>query len=156
MAIGGRSMDRGRLCAALVLRAAVVMVWSGLLAACSQAPAEPAPVFALPLSKIVGATPISQDPPLPAASPAARQLRYVAVPPGRSVAGMAHAHVVLKEPAAPHRSTHPHKKVVAQAMPVRAPGPKHARATTEPPASAVPAEMIPLDEPEAAKPTPSP
>jgi hypothetical protein len=108
-------MDRGRARVALVFRAGIVVIWSGLLAACSQAPPEPAPVFALPLSKIVGASPNSQDPPSPAASPPAKQLRYVAVPPGRSVAGMAHAHVIFKQPAAPHRSTHSHKKVVAQA-----------------------------------------
>jgi hypothetical protein len=65
-------MDRGRSCAAYVLRAGVILVWSGLLAACSQAPPEPAPVFALPLSKIVGATPISRDPPLTTASPPTR------------------------------------------------------------------------------------
>ena len=35
-------------------------------------------------------------------------------------------------------------KVVAQAKAVRAPGRKHANATTEPPASAVPAAMIPV------------
>ena len=155
MAAGGTSMDRGGSSAAYVLRAGVILVWSALLAACSQAPHEPAPVFALPLSKIVGATPNSQDPPLTVASPPTRQLRYVAVPPGRSVAGMAHAHLVLKQPTAPHRSAPPQKKIIAQAKTVRAPGRKHARATIEPPASAVPAAMIRLDEPAAAKPTSS-
>src|SRR5205085_1117100 len=92
---GSRPFKRG-VCAPC----GVILVWSGLLAACSQAPPKPAPVFALPLSKIVGATPNSQDPPLTAASPPTRQLRYVAVPPGRSVAGMAHAHLVLKQPTA--------------------------------------------------------
>ena len=115
-------MDRGGSSAAYVLRAGVILVWSALLAACSQAPPEPAPVFALPLSKIVGARPNSQDPPLTAASPPTRQLRYVAVPPGRSVAGMAHAHLVLKQPTAPHRSAPPQKKIIAQAKTVRAPG----------------------------------
>jgi len=148
-------MDRGGSSAAYVLRAGVILVWSALLAACSQAPPEPAPVFALPLSKIVGATPNSQDPPLTTASPPTQQLRYVAVPPGRSVAGMAHAHLVLKQPTAPHRSAPPQKKIIAQAKTVRAPGRKHARATIEPPTSAVPAAMIPLDEPAAAKPTSS-
>ena len=94
----------------------------------------------------------SQNPALTAASPPTRQLRYVAVPPGRSVAGMAHAHLVLKQSTAPHRSAPPQKKIIAQAKTVRAPGRKHTRATIEPPASAVPAAMIPLDEP-AAKPT---
>src|SRR5205085_7939344 len=126
-----------------------------LLVACSQAPPKPAPVFALPLSKIVGATPNSQDPPLTAASPPTRQLRYVAVPPGRSVAGMAHAPLVLKQPTAPHPSAPPQKKIIAQPKTVRAPGRKHARATIGPPSSAVPAAMIPLDEPAAAKPTSS-
>src|SRR6202040_3576393 len=92
----GASMQAGRSSRFGVFRVAVVLACGGLLAACSHAPQEPAPVFALPLSKIVGAPAIDgQAPAPPAAEPATRQLRYIAVPAGRKVSGMAHAHVIL-------------------------------------------------------------
>jgi hypothetical protein len=140
-------------------RVAVVLVCGGLLAACSHAPQEPAPVFALPLSKIVGAPAIDgQAPAPPAAEPATRQLRYVAVPAGRKVSGMAHAHVILKRAsAAPNRSTHPRKsKAVAHAKPASV-------ATTQRPETQAgrdqPSVTIPLDQPapaDAAEPLPKP
>jgi hypothetical protein len=141
-----------------VFRVAIVSACGGLLAACSHAPQEPAPVFALPLSKIVGAPAIDgQAPAPPAAQPAARQLRYVAVPAGRKVGGMAHAHVILKRAsAAPGRATHRRKlKAVAHARTVgvaAAPGPQKAGADE-------PTAMIPLDQPppaDATEPPPKP
>jgi hypothetical protein len=138
-----------------VFRVAVVLACGGLLAACSHAPQEPAPVFALPLSKIVGAPAIDgQAPAPPTAEPPTRQLRYVAVPAGRKVSGMAHAHVILKRAsAAPNRSTHPRKsKAVAHATTARAPAAPKAGGDE---ASAT----IPLDQPtpaDAAEPPPKP
>ena len=107
-----------------VFRAVVVLACSGLAVACSQAPLEPAPVFTLPLSKVVGAPPVEGQPPAASDAPATRQLRYVAVPPGQKVAGMAHARIVLKKTkGTPPRSRHAHKKTVAQAAAVKKPEP---------------------------------
>ena len=100
-----------------VFRAVVVLVCGIIVAACSQAPPEPAPVFTLPLSKVVGAPPVEGQPPAALDAPAARQLRYVAVPPGQKVAGMAHARIVLKKTkGTPPHSRHAHKKTVVQAV----------------------------------------
>jgi hypothetical protein len=109
-----------------VFRAVVILACGGLAVACSQAPPEAAPVFTLPLSKVVGAPPVEGQ---PAASdaPATRQLRYVAVPPGQQVAGMAHARIVTKQKATRHRPGHAHKKSVARAAAVKKP-----TETTEP------------------------
>jgi hypothetical protein len=141
------------------VRVAVVLACGGLLAACSHAAREPAPVFALPLSKIVGAPAIDgQAPAPPAAQPAARQLRYIAVPAGRKVSGMAHAHVILKRAsAAPAHSPHHRKSKAAAhgtaAGAAAAPRPQTKTRGDEPTAT------IPLDEPaptEAAEPPPKP
>jgi hypothetical protein len=152
-------MQAGRSTRFGVFRVAVVLACGGLLAACSHAPQEPAPVFALPLSKIVGAPAIDgQAPAPPAAEPATRQLRYVAVPAGRKVSGMAHAHVILKRAsAAPNRATYPRKsKTVAHAKPA-------AVATAQRPETQAgrdqPSVTIPLDQPapaDAAEPLPKP
>ena len=152
-------MQAGRSSRFGVFHIAVVLACGGLFAACSHAPQEPAPVFALPLSKIVGAPAIDgQAPAPPAAEPATRQLRYVAVPAGRKVSGMAHAHVILKRAsAAPARSPHhPKSKAVAHATATgvaTAPRPQTKAAGEERTAT------IPLDEPAptgAAKPSPKP
>jgi hypothetical protein len=105
-----------------VFRAVVVLACGIIVAACSQAPPEPAPVFTLPLSKVVGAPPVEGQPPAALDAPATRQLRYVAVPPGQKVAGMAHARIVLrKTKGTPPHSRHAHKKTVAQAAAVKKP-----------------------------------
>ena len=143
----GASMHGGRSSRFNVFHVAVVLACGGLLGACSQSPQEPAPVFALPLSKIVGAPAVDgQTPAQPAAQPATRQLRYVAVPPGRQVSGMAHAHVILKRAsAASHRSIHPRKsKAGAHA---RAIGPAAAPRSQTKAGGGEPAAAIPLDEP---------
>ena len=143
----GASMHGGRSSRFNVFHVAVVLACGGLLAACSQSPQQPAPVFALPLSKIVGAPAVDgQTPAQPAAQPATRQLRYVAVPPGRQVSGMAHAHVILKRAsAASHRSIHPRKsKAGAHA---RAIGPAAAPRSQTKAGGGEPAAAIPLDQP---------
>jgi hypothetical protein len=157
----GASMHEGKFGRSGVFRVAVVLALAGggLLAACSQAPQEPAPVFALPLSKIEGAPAIDgQAPAPPAAQPATRQLRYVAVPAGRKVSGMAHARILLKQAnAAPKRSGHPGKsKAVAHAKAAgvaAAPRPRTKAAGDEATVT------IPLDQPaptEAAEAPPKP
>ena len=51
-----------------------------------------------------------QAAPPPLGQAAAPHLRYVAVPPGRKVSGMAQARVVVKQAKVkPHRSRHAHK-----------------------------------------------
>jgi hypothetical protein len=143
-------MDAARSSRLKLLGGAVVVACGGLLAACS-ATQEPAPIFALPLSKIVGAPMLDgQGPAAPVTKPATPQLRYIAVPPRQKVDGMAHAHVILKQAAAaPNRSTHRRKpKVAARARAVDTAAPKiQARASTGAPGGDVPSAMIPLDEP---------
>ena len=125
----------------VVFHAAVALVCGGFLAGCSQAPQQPAPVFMLPASKVVGgpavegqawAPPVGQMP--------ARQLRYVAVPPEHKVEGMTKARVVLKQAkVAPHHPRHAHRlKAAAQRS--------HATATAKLPVGDTPAAKIPLDE----------
>jgi len=104
-----------------VFRAVVILAFSGLAVSCSQAPPEPAPVFTLPLSKVVGAPPIEGQPPAAENAPATRQLRYIAVPPGHQVAGMAHARIVTTQKVTRHRPRHAHKKPVARAAAVKKP-----------------------------------
>lgn len=144
------------------LGGAAVLACAGLLAACSHAPQEPAPVFALPLSRVVGAPHVEgQEPASPGAQSGLRQLRYVAVPPGHHVAGMARAHVILKQAAAaPHRPAHAHKTKLAgrhhDGRVAAAPKDK-TKAAAAPPTGNAPAAMIMLDEPAPANPaTPSP
>ena len=53
---------------------------------------------------------------------APRRLRYVAVPPGEKVEGMAHARIVLKHgKRASHHPRHAHKKTVAPTAAVKKP-----------------------------------
>jgi hypothetical protein len=121
-----------------VFHAAVVLVCGGFVAGCSQASHEPAPVFMLPASKVVGgpaiegqawAPPMGQMP--------ARQLRYVAIPPHQKVDGMTKARVVLKQ--APYHSRHAHRlKAAAQRS--------HPTAAAKLPVGDTPAATIPLDE----------
>lgn len=144
--------------------AALMLGCSALLAACAQAPQAPAPVFALPLSRVVGAPAVEgQEPPPSAVQPGARQLRYVAVPPGHKVAGMAHAHLILKQAVAtPHRAPHAHKtKIVARrdGVGTAAASKRQAKVTATPQPGDAPAAMIMLDEPaptETAKPASNP
>ena len=126
----------------VVFHAAVVLVCGGFLAGCSQPPQQPAPVFMLPASKVVGgpaiegqawAPPVGQIP--------ARQLRYVAVPPEHKVEGMTKARVVLKQAkVAPHHSRHAHRlKAAAQRS--------HPTVAAKLPAGDTTTATIPLDEP---------
>ena len=141
----------------IVRRAAVLLALAGWLAACSHAPQEPAPVFALPPSQIVGAPAIEGQE--PAAPSAVRQLRYIAVPPDRKVAGMARAHLILK-PTAAAAHHHARKTNVAvrhhgRGLATAAKGKTNAAAA--PPSSGAPPAMIMLDQPPSAAPAkPSP
>jgi len=130
-----------------VFHTAVVLVCGGFLAGCSQAPQEPAPVFMLPASKVVGGPTIKGEasaPPLGQAT--ARQLRYVAVPPGQTVRGMTPARVVLKQAKV---ATHPHRtKTIVRAKDVGAVAAQKQQSAiaAKSPGADAPA-MIPLDEP---------
>src|SRR5437762_1877624 len=96
---------------------------AGLLALPSSRPENPpeaAPEFTLTPSQVTTA------PPSPVESaetaPAPSRLRYVAVPPGHQVGGMAHARIVVKQKKAPpHRSRHALKKAVSPAAAVETP-----------------------------------
>jgi hypothetical protein len=98
-----------------VFRAIVALACGVLVVACSQTSPEPAPEFTLPISQV------SATPPIPGEASAAettapRRLRYIAVPPGEKVAGMAHARIVLKQgKRKAHHLGHTHKKTVAPA-----------------------------------------
>ena len=126
----------------VVFHAAVVLVCGGFLAGCSQPPQQPAPVFMLPASKVVGgpaiegqawAPPVGQMP--------ARQLRYVAVPPEHKVEGMTKARVVLRQAKIRHHhSRHAHRLNAAAQT-------SHATTTAKLPVGNTPAAKIPLDEP---------
>ena len=98
-----------------LLRGIVVLVCGALLIGCSQPPPEPAPEFTLPLAKISTAPSVQGD-----AASAPSQLRYVAVPPGQHVAGMAHARIVVKQKKGTrHRHPHAQKKDVASPASVK-------------------------------------
>ena len=72
-------MDAARSSRLKLFAVAVVLGCGSLLAACS-ATQEPAPVFALPLSKIVGAPTLDgQGPAAPVTKPATPQLRKAVV-----------------------------------------------------------------------------
>ena len=98
-------------------RTLILLTCGTLTVSCAQAPPEPAPEFTLPLSQVTAA-PRSQEEAAATAS-ASSQLRYIAVPPGQNVAGMARARIVLKQKAMRHR--HPHKKAVGRAAVVKKP-----------------------------------
>ena len=76
-------------------RATVLTTCGTLIVSCSQAPPEPAPEFTLPLSQVTAAPPSPEQAAETGSAPS--RLRYVAVPPGHHVAGMAHAHIVVKQ-----------------------------------------------------------
>jgi len=97
------------------LRTLILLTCGTLVVSCSQAPQEPAPEFTLLLSQVTTA-PRSQEEAAATAS-APSQLRYIAVPPGQNVAGMARARIVLKQKAMRHR--HPHKKAVERTATVK-------------------------------------
>jgi hypothetical protein len=94
-----------------------LLACAGLVVGCSQAPTEPAPVFTLPAYKVIDGPKIEGQTAAPPLGQAATpQLRYVAVPPGRKVSGMAQARVIVKHAKIKtHRSGHAHKaKAVVQ------------------------------------------
>lgn len=101
-----------------VFRAIVALACGVLVVGCSQTSPEPAPEFALPISQV------SATPPIPGEASAEttvpRRLRYIAVPPGEKVAGMAHARIVLKQgKRKAHHLGHTHKKTVAPVAAVK-------------------------------------
>jgi len=108
------------------LRWSVALLVCGMLVtSCAQAPPpEPAPEFTLPLSQVSTAPPSPGEAAATAAAPST--LRYVAVPPGHNVAGMAHARIVVKHKRAT-RHRHTHKAGVARGAAVKKPA-----ETTEP------------------------
>ena len=101
--------------------AVVTLACGVLVVACSQAPPEPAPEFTLPLSEVT-ATPPAQGGASAAEPAAPSRLRYIAVPPGEKVGGMAHARIVLKRSKRnAHRPRHVHKRAVAPAAVITKP-----------------------------------
>lgn len=101
-------------------RAVVVLACGALVVSCSQAPPEPAPEFTLPMSQVSTEPPSPAEPTTSASSP--NRLRYVAVPPGQHVAGMAHARILVKhKKAAGHRHRHTQKTAVARPAAVNQP-----------------------------------
>ena len=99
-----------------VSRALVLLFCGTLIVSCSQAPPEPAPEFTLPLSQVTTAPPSPLESAQTASAPS--RLRYVAVPPGHQVAGMAHARIVVKQKPTRHRARHARKKAVSPAAAV--------------------------------------
>ena len=89
-----------------------------VIASCSQAPPEPAPEFILPISRVTPAPPSPAEPGETASAPS--QLRYIAVPPGHNVAGMAHARIVVKHNKA-MRHHRARKKAASPAAAVKTP-----------------------------------
>jgi len=109
-----------------LFRGIVVLACSALVVSCSQAPPEPAPEFTLPLSEVTTAPPTQGQADVSASAPS--QLRYVAVPPGQHVAGMAHARIVVKQKKAKrHIHAYTRKKAVVGPVSVKEP-----TKTTEP------------------------
>ena len=103
------------LCGAVVTLACGVLV-----VACSPAPPEPAPEFTLPISQVTAAPPAQGK--RSAETTAPRRLRYIAVPPGEKVAGMAHARILLKHgKRTAHRLRRAHKRAVAPTTVVKKP-----------------------------------
>lgn len=106
-------------------RAVVLLIGATLSVSCSQAPPEPAPEFTLPLSQVTSAPPSPAEAAETASAPS--RLRYVAVPPGHHVSGMARARIIVKKKATRHRPHHVRKKAVSPAAAVKTPS-----ETTEP------------------------
>lgn len=101
-----------------VSRAVVLLFCGTLIVSCAQAPPEPAPEFTLPLSQVTTAPPSPKQAAETASAPS--RLRYVGVPPGHQVAGMARARIV-KQKATWHRSHRSRKKAVAPSATVKTP-----------------------------------
>jgi hypothetical protein len=107
------SLDRLGLFRAIALLACITLV-----ASCSQVPPEPAPEFTLPLSQVSTAPPSPEEAAATASAP--NRLRYVAVPPGQQVEGMAHARIVVKhKKATRHRRRHAQKAIAAPAAAIK-------------------------------------
>jgi hypothetical protein len=102
-----------------VSRAVVLLFCGTLMVSCSQAPPEAAPEFTLPLSQVTTAPPSPAESVQTASAPS--RLRYVAVPPGHHVAGMAHARIVAKQKATRHRAHRHLKKGVEPTATVKTP-----------------------------------
>ena len=100
-------------------RVVVLLSCGTLIVSCSQAPPEPAPEFTLPLSQVTTAPPTPEQAAETASAPS--RLRYVAVPRGHQVAGMAHARIVVKQKPTGHRARHARKKAVSAAASVKTP-----------------------------------
>ena len=100
-------------------RATVLLFCGTLIVSCSQAPPEAAPEFTLPLSQVIAVPPSPEQAAETASAPS--RLRYVAVPPGHQVAGMARARIVVKQKPTRHRARHARKKAVSPAAPVKTP-----------------------------------
>src|SRR5438045_1776892 len=100
--------------------AVVTLACSVLVVACSPAPPESPPEFTLPLSQVTAAPPAQGERSTETTAP--RRLRYIAVPPGEKVAGMAHARIVSKHGKhTAHRPRHAHKRAVAPTTVVKKP-----------------------------------
>ena len=100
-------------------RATVLLFCGTLIVSCSQAPPEAAPEFTLPLSQVTTAPPSPAESAQTASAPS--RLRYVVVPRGHQVAGMAHARIVVKQKATRHRAHRSRKKAVAPSAAVKTP-----------------------------------
>ena len=101
-------------------RATVLLLCGTLIVSCSQAPPEPAPEFTVPLSQVTTAPPSPAEAAETASAPS--RLRYVAVPPGHQVAGMAHARIVVKrKKTIHHHPRHARKKGVSPATAIKTP-----------------------------------
>jgi hypothetical protein len=100
-------------------RATVLLFCGTLIVSCSQAPPEAAPEFTLPLSQVIAVPPSPEQAAETASAPS--RLRYVAVPPGHHVAGMARARIVVKQKPTRHRAHRSRKKAVAPSAAVKTP-----------------------------------
>jgi hypothetical protein len=101
-------------------RAVVLLICGTLIVSCSQAPPETAPEFTLPLSQVTATLPSSTEAAETTSAPS--RLRYVPVPPGHHVAGMAHARIVVKQKKSTHHhARHARKRTVSPVAAVRAP-----------------------------------
>jgi hypothetical protein len=88
----------------VLARAVVVLTCGTLIVSCSQAPPEAAPEFTLPLSQVTTAPPNPAESAETGSAPS--RLRYVAVPPGHHVGGIAHVRIVAKQKNATHHRPH--------------------------------------------------
>lgn len=98
--------------------AVVLLICGTLIVSCSQRPPEPAPEFTLPLSQVT-TVPSPEQSAESATAPS--RLRYVAVPPGHQVAGMAHARIVVKQKKAARHGRQARRKAVPPATAIKTP-----------------------------------